>query len=389
MVRWHCEFHSAAEPTMPTRIRISMLCCALLANLAVGQEQNPGGESTTVARWVVEVIGYAGRVDENLGEFPTYEAAAAREKRWSDEHPKDLRLTRSREIKVSAEARDFVKAAEDAKEAYSRLKEAKEAVDKAKEFLEKGLTAAERKAGDTLKEYRDAVKKAYDNVIKAKENLASMTGRVREKQFQEINRLIDSYNRANNGLSGSPARPGVPAGNLLPRIAPLKPEELRGKLSPDGPEAKYTVWVFKAEAGQWVKHEDRTFSTDDAEAARGYMNQVKRVPGWTATSNLPKPQAASLVGRRGRGTFMDGVTPFSVEFRAGGVGLFKSADESFPGTWSVEGNSITMKAGASTFTGAIEGNRLSGRVSRTNASSVVDGGRLVDRGGPWDLTLDP
>lgn len=98
---------------------------------------------------------------------------------------------------------------------------------------------------------------------------------------------------------------------------------------------------------------------------------------------------AELAGRRGRGTFMDGVTPFSVEFRTGGVGLFKSADEAFTGTWSVDGDSITMKAGASIFTGKIKGSQISGRVYRNDASSVVTGGRLSDRGGPWDLTLQP
>jgi hypothetical protein len=115
-------------------------------------------------------------------------------------------------------------------------------------------------------------------------------------------------------------------------------------------------------------------------------NTIDTTGGAGADTTSP---AVNLVGRRGRGTFMDGVTPFSVQFQAGGVGTFSTADETFNGTWSVSGNTISMSAGASTFQGSIQGNRISGTVSRSNASSTVSGGRLSDRQAPWDLTLEP
>jgi murein DD-endopeptidase MepM/ murein hydrolase activator NlpD len=52
-------------------------------------------------KWVVEVIGGDGRVDEVLGEYPTYRDASYCSLRWSEDHPDDLRLTREREVKVS------------------------------------------------------------------------------------------------------------------------------------------------------------------------------------------------------------------------------------------------------------------------------------------------
>ncbi len=49
-------------------------------------------------KWVVEVIGYAGRVDETLGEFWSYSSASQCALDWSVSRPNDLRLTREREV---------------------------------------------------------------------------------------------------------------------------------------------------------------------------------------------------------------------------------------------------------------------------------------------------
>ena len=58
-----------------------------------GKKVSPKG-SNPESKWVVEVIGMGGRIDLVLGEFPTYKSAAYCSKKWNDEHPKDLRLTR-------------------------------------------------------------------------------------------------------------------------------------------------------------------------------------------------------------------------------------------------------------------------------------------------------
>ena len=52
------------------------------------------------SKWVVEVIGEAGRVDLVLGEFFTYRDAQYCSQQWSEAHPNDLRLTREREVKL-------------------------------------------------------------------------------------------------------------------------------------------------------------------------------------------------------------------------------------------------------------------------------------------------
>jgi murein DD-endopeptidase MepM/ murein hydrolase activator NlpD len=58
-------------------------------------------KATPESKWVVEVIGGGGRIDEVLGEFPTYRDASYCSQRWSEDHPDDLRLTREREVKVA------------------------------------------------------------------------------------------------------------------------------------------------------------------------------------------------------------------------------------------------------------------------------------------------
>jgi hypothetical protein len=55
-------------------------------------------------KWVVEVIGGGGKVQEVLGEFPTYRDASYCSVRWSEDHPDDLRLTREREVAVNGQS---------------------------------------------------------------------------------------------------------------------------------------------------------------------------------------------------------------------------------------------------------------------------------------------
>ncbi len=55
-------------------------------------------------KWVAEVIGGGGKVQEVLGEFPTYQDAAYCSQRWSEDHPDDLRLTREHEVAVNGQS---------------------------------------------------------------------------------------------------------------------------------------------------------------------------------------------------------------------------------------------------------------------------------------------
>lgn len=67
-----------------------------------GRKVEPKAELPT--KWVVEVIGGGGKVQEVLGEFPTYRDAAYCSQKWSEDHPDDLRLTREREVATSSRA---------------------------------------------------------------------------------------------------------------------------------------------------------------------------------------------------------------------------------------------------------------------------------------------
>jgi hypothetical protein len=87
---------------------------------------------------------------------------------------------------------------------------------------------------------------------------------------------------------------------------------------------------------------------------------------------------------RGRLGVINGGTKFFVEFQSGGIAVMGTAEEgtTFRGTWTQSGNTVTMKAGASTFSGTLQGNRLSGTRSRKNARTLKD---TVDT---WELTLE-
>ena len=224
--------------------------------------------------------------------------ADADEKRWNNDHPKSLRLTDVREKTIKTPAGKFM----DAKEAVDKVKDAKEAVDKAKESMKEGLTAEEQKLGDTLKEYANRIKDVYKQAVDAKKNLTSMTGTIARKQFQDVNNAIDRFNQTRTyfgrQVQSAIGNPAFVSYNTVlsrfPMIPRLSPQDLKGRLEPDTSSSKFTVWVFRQEGGQWAKKEDRTFGTNDEDQARKYMDDVKAIRGWTATSNLP--QRTNAVG---------------------------------------------------------------------------------------------
>ncbi len=55
------------------------------------------------SKWIVEVIGEGGRVDEVIGEFFDYQSASRCAIAWGDSHPESLKLTREREVKLSVD----------------------------------------------------------------------------------------------------------------------------------------------------------------------------------------------------------------------------------------------------------------------------------------------
>jgi uncharacterized protein (UPF0297 family) len=198
----------------------------------------------------------------------------------------------------------------EAKEAALKVKEAKEATDKAKEIQKKGLTAEERKLGDTLKEYTKRIEDTFKNIKTLESKMKSTVGKISQKQFDEVNKLIASYNQSRNEIrrvereliierGGTPtrsrSRQGNPQANAsvldkFPMEAPLDPKDFKDKLEPEKPTGKYVVWVYKQVGNKWEKQEDESFSSDDQEQAEKYFTRAKVRAGYTATSNLPKAE---------------------------------------------------------------------------------------------------
>jgi subtilisin family serine protease len=62
-----------------------------------------------------------------------------------------------------------------------------------------------------------------------------------------------------------------------------------GKLDADAVRrllvGKYAVWVYQLVDGQWVRQDDRTYNTDDAQKANDYAASVNRVNGWMAKAS--------------------------------------------------------------------------------------------------------
>lgn len=104
------------------------------------------------------------------------------------------------------------------------------------------------------------------------------------------------------------------------------------------------------------------------------------------TKRMEKPLSKVLVGKKAAGKLggIKGGTRFFVEFKADGMLVMGTVEDgkTFSGTWSQSGNSITMKAGASVFSGTLEGDRISGKRSRRNAKTLED---TVDS---WEVTLE-
>src|SRR5262249_39860286 len=98
---------------------------------------------------------------------------------------------------IGATVANFNELAEKAKKIWEKVepvKEAKEAVDKAKEFSENGLTAKERKLGDTVKEYMDQIKMVYENVKRAmdlRNTIRALIDRIFDKDIPNVMRELN------------------------------------------------------------------------------------------------------------------------------------------------------------------------------------------------------
>jgi hypothetical protein len=153
--------------------------------------------------------------------------------------------------------------------------------------------------------------------------------------------------------------------DTLAAVSPLTPTTANKNGRASG---KYTVWVFKWADGKYEKQESRTLKTDDERKARGYLESVKAVVGWTATSNLPaqmkdenssNTKTTSSV-ERAVWTYVGSIDGCLVRFESGNRLWASSYEEA--GTWKQEGTKVSMEIpygrglGLNVFAGVV-GNR--------------------------------
>jgi hypothetical protein len=165
---------------------LKVLLVTLIALMTMTVRAETEKNYVEVTKWVSEVIGGDAQVALEIGKYDTYQEAADASAAWSKAHPKDLRITREREV--------------------------------------------------------------------------------------DLRRYINSPDKRQESPSLSGPRGAI--------------EQVPG--SSTRPAAKYRVSVFKSVNGKWVKQEGRSIVTDDADKARAYIAMIKKLSGWTATSNLPQ-----------------------------------------------------------------------------------------------------
>jgi hypothetical protein len=102
----------------------------------------------------------------------------------------------------------------------------------------------------------------------------------------------------------------------------------------------------------------------------GTGNSVAAAPAPAPPPAPPRPLA--LAGRTGNGKWVvrGRTTSFTYEFRAGGTVIYRSNTETLRGSWTQNGNAVTVQVGKSYESGSLDGNRL---VLRCNTTGVGDG----------------
>lgn len=141
------------------------------------------------------------------------------------------------------------------------------------------VKATAKRPGDVLKNYKDEIVRAWRRVTNAKQELLARTGQITLKQFNDVNKLIASFNQQydsgiKQGWSSAFSDLGVQ------RVEPVSPEGAK----------QYTVYVYQQQGGQWAKDDNRSLVSDDLKYVQGYVKDVKKAKGWTAKTNAPEAE---------------------------------------------------------------------------------------------------
>ena len=318
---------------------------------------------TLADTFVVEIIGYGGRVDQTLGTYALEREANEVAAQWETESRArgDLRLSRVRRIKGGSNLADDLDKTID--QGGDAIKWYNQAANEISDLLDDSPPGTPRGAGQALRDFRDRLEDAFERVTNLKNTLTGGTRRLADQQFAQINGLIDKYNRQASEYNAQASTAGL---SRLPQISRVPRQDVSGEGSAVGDfgYGQYTVWVYQLQGGRWLKQESRTRHTDDEEWARSYVADVKRYSGWTATSNLPErdpatsnrfesssaspvgtwnDERADLVGNW-HGVFIAGSFKETVEMtiRREGDITFTTNEGTGKGTWKLNGDTLEI-----------------------------------------------
>jgi hypothetical protein len=244
--------------------------------------------------------------------------------------------------------------------------------------------AKERKVGDTLREYAKNVAQAYERAKRFKEQRLASTKQLSKQQMDEVNARIKSYNKTRDSYGDLSRDAVAPVLSKYPAMPLISDKDL-DKNGTESKNSKYTVWVFKQAGGRWEKQEDRTLNTDDKQEAKRYVDDVKAVQGWTATSNLPQEMdAAETLANTVWDIVYSGSPDRHNTFRFIGNGTVQNeviAEYGYA-KWKLENSIVTIiftntrtDTGGWTMQGRVDGDTLRGTIESTAGTQTFVGKR--------------
>lgn len=229
-----------------------------------------------------------------------------------------------------------------------------------------------------LQGYADSAARAYEHAAEAKKKLLNLTGEASEAVLMGVNDKIAEYNRT---LEAAQSLPGGSSFSRLPKMTPVTSELIQK--SQDFVAAATEQLDLRSE--EQKLDDERTQLADEravvlaeTKAVRQLEQEVKRLRD-RATEEM-------LVGRSASGRYQLGGSAgieFSYHFDSGNSLSYRSPYESGSGSYSISGNTITMRIGATSQEGTISGNEITMRLRKDSGttgseSSTVSGGNLDD-----------
>jgi hypothetical protein len=135
----------------------------------------------------------------------------------------------TKERKPTTQSKDKTKEAQEGAgrggDVLWRLRDAKKAVGLALKASKEELAKKELLLRETIDEYKQSVADTFRRIKELEKNLRGGTQEMQEKSFQEINAVVDRYNRQISDFQGVMGPVGTLGYSPLPRFQPPVPEK--------------------------------------------------------------------------------------------------------------------------------------------------------------------